>query len=191
MFKSFFPNPKWFFLSLVLWSTACITVWYLHQETLGSILGLDLAPSDPIIGLGHFITPKFLLFYCYYTLCAGFFAVFWFLISPHKWQMWSVIGSAGILFSTYYSVQVSVALNNWRRPTFDAIQNAHQPPNVGPRCGEPNTGKCHFMVPLWFRSFRDLPPLAHRRAMGRPGDAWQPAALVPRRGCTCCDADKV
>ena len=74
---------------------------------------------------------------------------------------------------------------------FDAIQNAHQPRSVGPRCGEPNTGKCHFMVPLWFRSFRDLPPLAHRRAMGRPGDAWQPAALVPRRGCTCCDADFV
>ena len=28
------------------------------------------------------------------------------------------------LFSTYFSVQVSVAINNWRRPFFDAVQNA-------------------------------------------------------------------
>jgi peptide/bleomycin uptake transporter len=29
-----------------------------------------------------------------------------------------------ILFSTYFSVQVSVAINNWRRPFFDLVQNA-------------------------------------------------------------------
>ena len=38
--------------------------------------------------------------------------------------MWSILGSSLILFSTYFGVQVSVAINNWRRPFFDAIQNA-------------------------------------------------------------------
>jgi peptide/bleomycin uptake transporter len=31
------------------------------------------------------------------------------------------------LFSTYFSVQVSVAINNWRRPFFDLVQNALAP----------------------------------------------------------------
>ena len=52
------------------------------------------------------------------------FATYWFLTVKHKWQWWSIIGSAFILFSTYFGVQVSVAINNWRRPFFDLVQNA-------------------------------------------------------------------
>ena len=37
---------------------------------------------------------------------------------------WSILGSALILFFTYYQVQVAVAVNNWYRPFYDAIQNA-------------------------------------------------------------------
>ena len=46
------------------------------------------------------------------------------MYSPHKWQVWSILGSAFILFITYYQVQVAVAVNNWYRPFYDAIQNA-------------------------------------------------------------------
>jgi peptide/bleomycin uptake transporter len=46
------------------------------------------------------------------------------IFAPHPWQFWSILGSAAILFSTYFSVQVSVAINNWRRPFFDTVQNA-------------------------------------------------------------------
>ena len=66
--------------------------------------------------------PNFLWFYVYYILGAAF-AAFWFRYLPHKWQIWSIIGSQLILFSTYFSVQVSVAINNWRRPFFDAVQD--------------------------------------------------------------------
>lgn len=124
MFRSFFPNPKWFFLSVAIWSAFTIFVWYSFSESIGSWLGLDLSEAEPVIGLGHFTTPTFLLFYSYYFVCVGLFAAFWFTVSPHRWQWWSIIGSAFILFSTYYSVQVSVAINNWRRPFFDAVQNA-------------------------------------------------------------------
>ena len=125
MFKSFFPNPtKWFFISVVLWSIIASTLWYSFNVQIGTVFGLDLSEAEPVIGLGFFVTDDFLLFYAYYVLSVAIFAAFWFKVSPHKWQMWSILVSSFILFSTYFSVQVSVALNHWRRPFFDQIQTA-------------------------------------------------------------------
>lgn len=121
MFKSFFPNPRLFFLSVVAYSALCSFIWYGFNEQIGAFLGFDLSSSTPVIGLGHFVTDSFLLFYIYYFICTALFAAFWFKFENHPWQWWSIIGSAFILFSTYYSVQVSVAINNWRRPFFDLV----------------------------------------------------------------------
>jgi peptide/bleomycin uptake transporter len=126
MFKSFFPNPRLFFPSLLVWTALSITFWYLFKEDMGNLLGLATNGEDPI-GLGHFFTDSFLLLYIYYILVVAGFAGFWMIYSPHRWQMWSILGSAGILFSTYFSVQVSVAINNWRRPFFDSVQSALSP----------------------------------------------------------------
>ncbi|MFN5827682.1 MAG: peptide antibiotic transporter SbmA [Rhodobacterales bacterium] len=46
------------------------------------------------------------------------------MLSPHPYQWWSIVGTAFILFSTYFNVQVLVAINNWRRPFFDNVQAA-------------------------------------------------------------------
>jgi len=127
MFKSFFPNPRIFFLSVVGYSAACAFVWYGFNEQIGAALGFDLSPAEPIIGLGHFVTDSFLLFYLYYFACVALFAGVWFRLANHPWQWWSIVGSSLILFSTYYSVQVSVAINNWRRPFFDLVQEALGP----------------------------------------------------------------
>lgn len=124
MFKSFFPNPKVFFPSLVLWTIFSISIWYGFNQELGKLFGLTLEQTEPVIGLGHFLTDSFILFYFYYAITVLLFAFFWMKVSPHPWHYWSIIGSAGILFSTYFSVQVSVAINNWRRPFFDSVQNA-------------------------------------------------------------------
>ena len=124
MFKSFFPNPKWFFLSAVVYSAVAIFCWYSYNDQIGQLIGLDLTPGKPVVGLGFFVTDDFLLFYLYYFSAAALFALFWFMVSPHQWQWWSVVGSSVIIFSTYYSVQVSVAINHWRRPFFDLIQGA-------------------------------------------------------------------
>ena len=126
MFESFFPRPKLFFLSAVAWSAVVISIWYGFGDTLGRALGfaLDSDPQNPIIGVGYFISSEFLWFYLYYILICALFAAFWFRYLPHRWQIWSIVGSQLILFSTYFSVQVSVAINNWRRPFFDAVQNA-------------------------------------------------------------------
>jgi peptide/bleomycin uptake transporter len=123
MFKSFFPSPKWFFISVVIWAAITSFIWYGFNTEIGNLFGLSL-DGEPPIGLGHFVTDGFLLFYGYYIVTIGLFAAFWFTVSPHPWQWWSIIGSALILFSTYFSVQVSVAINNWRRPFFDLVQKA-------------------------------------------------------------------
>ncbi|MCP4392651.1 MAG: peptide antibiotic transporter SbmA [Gammaproteobacteria bacterium] len=124
MFESFFPKPKLFFLSVVIYAGLCSFVWYSFNVQIGEFLGFDLSPSKPVIGIGHFVTNSFLLFYLYYLTCCGLFATFWFKLARHPWQWWSIVGSMLILFSTYFSVQVSVAINNWRRPFFDLVQRA-------------------------------------------------------------------
>ncbi len=124
MFKSFFPDSRWFWLSVVAWAALCIFAWYSFSTPLGAMLGLDLTHKEPVIGLGHFFTDSFKLFYLYYTASIALFAIFWFRYKPNRWLWWSIVGSGFILFSTYFSVQVAVAINNWRRPFFDAVQNA-------------------------------------------------------------------
>jgi peptide/bleomycin uptake transporter len=124
MFKSFFPNPRLFFPLVLIWITFSIAIWYLFKDDLGTLLNLTTNQQPPVIGLGHFVTDSFLLLYLYYTVSVFVFAGLWMIFSPHPWQLWSILGSACILFSTYFSVQVSVAINNWRRPFFDNVQNA-------------------------------------------------------------------
>ncbi len=102
-------------------------LWYLFKHDLGIWLGIPLEQGGPVIGLGHFFTNSFKLVYIYYAAAVAVFALFWMRFSPHRWQLWSILGSALILFSTYFSVQVSVAINNWRRPFFDAVQKALSP----------------------------------------------------------------
>ncbi len=124
MFKSFFPDSRWFWPSVLVWAAVCIAVWYQFNTDLGAWFGLTVEEKEPVIGLGHFVTDSFKLFYGYYSVCIGLFAAVWYTLKPNRWFSWSILGSALILFSTYFIVQVTVAINNWRRPFFDAVQNA-------------------------------------------------------------------
>lgn len=123
MFKSFFPHPKYFFLSLIVYASIACGLWYGYNQQLAELFSMDITAQEPVIGLGHFVTQSFLLFYAYYFVCTAIFALFWFKFANHEWQWWSIIGSSAIIFSTYFSVQVSVAINQWRRPFFDLIQS--------------------------------------------------------------------
>ncbi|MEZ2130464.1 MULTISPECIES: peptide antibiotic transporter SbmA [unclassified Sinorhizobium] len=127
MFHSFFPQPKLFFTSSVLWMMACIAIWYTVGESAGVALGYGpLAEgAEPPIGLDFFVLPDNLFFYAYFLLCILLFCGFWHIkAGDHPWKIWSVWGSAVIILSTYFGVQISVAINNWRRPFGDTLQNA-------------------------------------------------------------------
>lgn len=56
MFVSFFPKPKLFFTSAVLWSLAGILFWFFGGEELGALVGLPPAASDapPVLGIPVF-----------------------------------------------------------------------------------------------------------------------------------------
>src|SRR5690606_19664867 len=80
--------------------------------------------AAPIIGVAVFWSAPFLWFYVYFAAAVAIFAAFWMVWSPHRWQMWSILGTALILFATYFQVQVSVAINNWYGPFWNLIQAA-------------------------------------------------------------------
>ena len=126
MFESFFPRPKLLLFSAILWTIFTVALWYLAGDSIGTALGFTFAPDDApaIIGLGYFVTQEFLWFYLYFIAICTIFCAVWFRLSPHEWQWWSLAGSIAILFSTYFSVQVSVAINNWYRPFYDRLQTA-------------------------------------------------------------------
>ncbi|MGQ0485807.1 MAG: peptide antibiotic transporter SbmA [Hyphomicrobiales bacterium] len=126
MFISFFPNPRIFFWSAALWSLAVVLFWYFGGHQLGATFGLEDPPEGaaPLIGVSVFWSKPFIWFYIYYTVAVAVFAAFWLFLSPHPWASWSILGSALIVFTTYFQVQVSVAINNWYGPFYDLIQAA-------------------------------------------------------------------
>jgi peptide/bleomycin uptake transporter len=119
-----------FFPSVVLWSLLAVLGWYMGGENLGRIFGMPPAATDaaPIIGASIFWSAPFLWFYIYFAVVTFAFYAFWAVFSPHPWQRWSILGSALILFTTYFSVQASVAVNAWYGPFYDMVQKALSTP---------------------------------------------------------------
>ncbi len=127
MFKSFFPKPGPFFLSAFIWAMIAVIFW---QAGGGAWLTHLAGASDDVpISAARFWSGGYLVFYAYYALCVGFFALFWFKVAPHRWQNWSILGTALIVFVTWFMVQVSVAINAWYAPFYDLIQNALSAPH--------------------------------------------------------------
>ena len=121
--EAWIKRPAFVAVSGLLWLGLSALLWAVNFGAVMAWAGFPmLTPSAPVIGLGFFITPDFLGFYIYYTLLTVLFYLFWHFYAPHIWQNWSILGSAFILFSTYFGVQVSVAINHWRRPFFDMLQ---------------------------------------------------------------------
>ncbi|MCT4714543.1 peptide antibiotic transporter SbmA [Enterobacteriaceae bacterium H18W14] len=130
MFKSFFPRPAAFFLSAFIWAMLAVIFW---QAGGGRWLEQLVDAGDQIpINATRFWTLKALVFYAYYAVCVGLFALFWFVYSPHRWQYWSILGSALIVFVTWFMVELGVAINAWYAPFFDLIQTALGSPHKVP-----------------------------------------------------------
>ncbi len=133
MFKSFFPSPKLFFTSAALWSLFGILLWNLSAKNWGSAIGLPNPAADApsVIGAMALTTAPHIWFDLFFVVMVGIFAIFWRSYAPHKWFNWSVLGSALIVFVTYFQVQISVAINDWYGPYFDLIQKALDPATKG------------------------------------------------------------
>lgn len=124
MFKSFFPNPKWFFSSVAVWFIINLILWYSGGHAWGEYLGFPkgYADAELPISVTRFWSAQFLWFYLWFFISTAIFAIFWRIKSDNPWQRWSVWGSAFILFNVWFSVQVSVSINAWYGPFWDLIQ---------------------------------------------------------------------
>jgi peptide/bleomycin uptake transporter len=143
MFASFFPNPRLFFPSAVLWTVVCMIVWYAFARDLGPslslgwILGVDYplplpgdaaeAATGPHAAAMNLAIDLWL--YQYMIVAGAVFAVVWARIAPHPWFRWSVVASAIILFVVWFQVQLDVMINNWFGTFYDTIQQALAAPN--------------------------------------------------------------
>jgi peptide/bleomycin uptake transporter len=126
MFVSFFPRPKLFFLSAIAWTALAMAFWYGFADTL--IGALAPGAAEPAVGVALFWSASSLWFDLYFAIAVAIFAGAWMVFSPHPWAPWSILGSALILFATYFQVQVSVAINSWRGPFYNLVQAALSKP---------------------------------------------------------------
>ena len=136
MFVSFFPRPKLFFTSVIVWAAMAMAFWYSFA---GGLIG---SSAQPAIGVAMFLSARELWFDLYFALCVAVFAGAWMTFSPHPWALWSILGSALILFTSYFQVEVSVAINGWFGPFYDLLQAAvskSKPVTVGEFYGELST----------------------------------------------------
>lgn len=124
MFKSFFPSPRLFFISVLVWMIFNLILWHSGGHAWGEYLGFPkgYAEIESPVGVSRFWTASSLWFYLWFLLATALFAGFWRFFSDNKWQKWSIWGSAFILFNIWFGVQVSVAVNAWYVPFWDLIQ---------------------------------------------------------------------
>jgi len=131
MFASFFPRPKWFFLSAFLWFLLALAIWHLGAQDLAekfAFLGKDL----PELAEGErapFMTAEKSWVYQFIIATSVLFAILWAFIGRNRWYWWSVGGTTFILVFTYFMVQISVRLNTWYGEFYDLIQRALAEPN--------------------------------------------------------------
>ncbi len=143
MFASFFPRPRLFFPSAILWTAVCMAIWYFFARDLGQHLSLGgivgihypppLAPGGADAARTAYAAAEDIAvdawLYQYMFIGGAIFALAWRWPAPHPWFRWSVVASEVILFIVWFQVQLDVLINNWFGTFYDMIQKALGTPN--------------------------------------------------------------
>ena len=74
MFVSFFPRPKAFFWSALLWTALAMAVWY-------GFAGQFFQTPDKPVGVETFWAPSALWFDFYFWICVAIFAAAWMVVA--------------------------------------------------------------------------------------------------------------
>ncbi len=130
MFNSFFPRPRWFFLSAFGWFLLSLAALYGFAESMMDQLSL-FKPDELTTGdaaQSTFLTAEKSWVYQYIVLSVVLFCLAWAFLGRSRWYVWSVVGTAVIVVVTYFSVQITVWLNEWYRAFYDLIQRALSEP---------------------------------------------------------------
>jgi len=131
MFRSFFPNPKVFFLSAVGWFFVSLFAWYGFAADLAS--QFSLMGPQPELAEGErppFLNPDKVWLYQYLVIVCVLFCIGWFFIDRSRWYWWSVCGTTIILIVSYFQVQLGVWINDWYGEFFNLLQLAMSEPGA-------------------------------------------------------------
>jgi peptide/bleomycin uptake transporter len=73
MFASFFPRPRLFGLSAILWGALAVLLWNFGARDWGAFIGLPQPSTTqaPVVGILVFCSAPFLWFYLYYWRPSG------------------------------------------------------------------------------------------------------------------------
>jgi peptide/bleomycin uptake transporter len=124
MFACFFPRPRLFLISAILWIAFTVALWHTGADSWGALIGLPPAPAgqtESISAAAIWSKPS-LWFYAYYWAVAGLFWLAWQIYSPHRWANWSILGSAFIGFATHINATLVVMGNRWTQPFYNMVQ---------------------------------------------------------------------
>ncbi len=156
MFRSFFPEPRLFFPSAVLFMLAATLLFFVAGAPLRSAISLDrffapaictpvdaaAAPADAAAAAPaancvaedpNFLTGEKLWEYQFVLMTALAFCVFWAFYRRNAWYWWSVVGSTAILLAIYFNVQIDAFVNDWSGTFFNMVQQAlSEPKSVAP-----------------------------------------------------------
>lgn len=127
MLKSFFPKPKLFFPSAVLWAALCGVLWFYvlnGWKPASEFFGRFGSTTPDSVGRVPFLTPDRLYIYTFIIAAGILFSLFWTFATDHKWRFWSVWGSTFIIIGNYFSVQNDVFINEWYGSFYDMLQAA-------------------------------------------------------------------
>lgn len=132
MFRSFFPEPKLFFSSGLLWVAIAMAIWFAAGDALSGIIGLGNAlgiqPTDA--NPDPFLSPARIWLYQYVLMTGYSFCLFWYFYKRHYWYWWSVFGTVTILEVTYFTVQVDAWTNGWNGLFFNLLQQGSSNPGT-------------------------------------------------------------
>ena len=133
MFRSFFPNPRLFFLSAIAWVAVAMVAFYTigpalqSAISLGPWLGVAPTEAEP----APFFSSDKVWLYQYILLAGYLFCVPWYFFGDNRrWFWWSVVGSVTIIEVVYFNVQVSAWLNDWYGTFYNLIQSALTTPGT-------------------------------------------------------------
>jgi len=137
-----------------------VLVW-LRRDLIGS-------SAPEAVGVACSGRQRSLWFDIYFALSVRSLCAAWMLFAPHPWALWSILGSALILFTSYFQVQVSVAINSWYGPFYDLVQGPRFP-NLAP-----------VTVERFYSELSTFAGIAFRRGRGRRDDAvLRPSLHLP------------
>ncbi|WP_127070899.1 peptide antibiotic transporter SbmA [Pelagibacterium lentulum] len=126
MFRSFFPEPRLYFSSAVLWVVLFMLIWHLAGGQLQTILSLGaiLAVQPTELDPDPFFNADRVWLYQYVLMVGYGFCVPWYFFKRNRWYWWSVVIAVSILLTIYFQVQVSAWLNDWYGRFFNLVQEA-------------------------------------------------------------------